>query len=99
LQGILDFVDSGRNLVVGASSDVSDTIRALAAEVGIDLDEKGSKVWDHFNHVVLDGKADHATIAASDRITNPAIIDASASKVSCASYSAAHPASWLCATV
>lgn len=80
----MDFVDSGRNLVLGASSDVSDNIRALAAEVGIDLDEKGSKVWDHFNHVVLDGKADHAVIAASDRINNPAIIDASASKVSLA---------------
>ncbi|KAJ9521237.1 hypothetical protein QJQ45_022972, partial [Haematococcus lacustris] len=63
---LLDFVDSGRNVIFGASSDVSDTMRGFAAEVGVDMDEKGSKVFDHFNHASIDGRADHTLVISTE---------------------------------
>lgn len=62
--------------MLAASSDVSDHIRALASEVGVDLDDKGTRVWDHFSHAVLDGKPDHTAIVASDVVPNPVITGA-----------------------
>ena len=48
MPAILEFVDSGHNLLLAVNSEVSDTMRLLAAEVGVDLDEKGTSVFDHF---------------------------------------------------
>lgn len=71
---ILEFIDSGRNVLLAANSQVSDTMRTLAAEVGIDVDEKGTKVFDHFSFSSLGGKADHTLIAASSFVDAPAIL-------------------------
>lgn len=47
LATILEFIDTGHNVLLAASSDVSDAMRTLAAEVGVDMDERGSSVLDH----------------------------------------------------
>lgn len=36
---ILDFVDSGHDLIVAANSNASDLIREIATECGVDFDE------------------------------------------------------------
>lgn len=36
---VLDFVDSGKDLIVAADSSASDLIRNIAAECGVDFDE------------------------------------------------------------
>lgn len=46
-------------------------MRNLAAEFGVDVDDRGSKVFDHFHHATLDGQADHSLIAGTD------VVDAS----------------------
>lgn len=42
LEGVLDFVDSGHDLIVAADSSASDLIRNIAAECGVDFDEVAS---------------------------------------------------------
>lgn len=39
---ILDFVDSGRDLIIAADTNASDLIRELAAETGADFDDVSS---------------------------------------------------------
>lgn len=49
VESIAEFIDGGGNVLVSASSNVGDAIRELATEVGIEIDEEGSAVMDHFN--------------------------------------------------
>lgn len=39
LKAVLDFVDSGHDLIVAADANASDFIRNIAAECGVDFDE------------------------------------------------------------
>ena len=41
LAAVLDFVDSGHDLILVADSSASDLIRDIAAECGVDFDEVG----------------------------------------------------------
>lgn len=68
---MLEFIDSGRNVIIAASSEVSDTIRSLIAEVGIDLDDKGTKVFDHFSSA---SASDHTLVASSEAVQSTAIL-------------------------
>lgn len=74
LSSILEFIDSGRNVLLAVSTNVSDTMRALAAEVGVDLEEKGTSVFDHFGHAVVGDQADHTLIVARDAVDSKAIL-------------------------
>lgn len=75
VQAILDFIDSGKNVILGLSSEVSESMRTLAAEVGVEVDEKGSAVYDHFHAA---GEA--TTIYSSQVIDAPIIVGASKPK-------------------
>ncbi|GJV82450.1 dolichyl-diphosphooligosaccharide--protein glycosyltransferase 48 kDa subunit [Tanacetum coccineum] len=67
--GILDFVDSGKDLIVAADSSASDLIRNVAAECGVDFDEDPSAVViDHGSYAVSGTEGDHTLIAADDFI-------------------------------
>lgn len=39
VEGVLDFVDSGHDLILAGDSNASDLIRNIAAECGVDFDE------------------------------------------------------------
>lgn len=62
----LEFIDNGGNVLVAASSSVSDSIRDLTAECGITLDETNTAIIDHVNydHQDFDGK--HTFIIAEE---------------------------------
>ena len=63
VKAITDFVDSGGNVMVAASSDVGDILRDLGMEVGLELDEAGTSVIDHLNYDIKD-RGDHTLVVA-----------------------------------
>jgi oligosaccharyltransferase complex subunit beta len=75
-------VDSGKNLLLAASSDASDAIRSLALECGVELDDKGTAVYDHFSHQAAGGASDPTLIATTAVVDSKAIFGSSPPKVS-----------------
>jgi len=73
---ILDFIDEGHNVLIAADSSVSDPIREIAEECGVEFDEEGSFVLDHFH--TQSSNFDHQTVsieASSDTLLNvPTIV-------------------------
>jgi oligosaccharyltransferase complex subunit beta len=51
---ITSFIDGGGNVLVAADSNVGETIRDLASECGVEIDEEGTAVIDHLNYDVQD---------------------------------------------
>lgn len=45
LAGMLDFVDSGRNLILAADASASELMRDVAVECGVDFDEASHCVF------------------------------------------------------
>lgn len=67
-------MDSGRNLLMTVNTNVSEALRTLAGEFGVDLDDRGTKVYDHFNAVPnAQGVVDHTLIKASDMVDSSVI--------------------------
>ncbi|RDY08938.1 Dolichyl-diphosphooligosaccharide--protein glycosyltransferase 48 kDa subunit, partial [Mucuna pruriens] len=70
---ILDFVDSGHDLIVAADSNASDLIREIATECGVDFDEDSTAmVIDHSGYAVSATEGDHTLIASDDFIKSDA---------------------------
>ncbi|KOM50873.1 hypothetical protein LR48_Vigan08g170000 [Vigna angularis] len=70
---ILDFVDSGHDLIVAADSNASDLIREIATECGVDFDEDlAAMVVDHSGYAVSATEGDHTLIASDDFIKSDA---------------------------
>lgn len=74
-------MDSGKNLILAASPDASDSIRSLAVECGVELDDKGTNVYDHFNHQAADGADDSTVVATSAVVESRAIFGSNSPKV------------------
>ncbi|KAI3725862.1 hypothetical protein L1987_65658 [Smallanthus sonchifolius] len=75
LAAILDFVDSGKDLIVAADENASDLIRSIAAECGVDFDEDPSAVViDHGSYAVSETEGDHTLIAADDFIRSDVLL-------------------------
>ncbi|KAG7035106.1 Dolichyl-diphosphooligosaccharide--protein glycosyltransferase 48 kDa subunit [Cucurbita argyrosperma subsp. argyrosperma] len=73
LAGILDFVDSGHDLILAADSNASDLIREIATECGVDFDEDSAAVViDHTSYAVSETEGDHTLIASDDLIKSDA---------------------------
>ncbi|KAF1896820.1 hypothetical protein Lal_00034521 [Lupinus albus] len=72
---ILDFVDSGHDLIVAADTNASDLIRTIATETGVDFDEDpAALVVDHSGYAVSATEGDHTLIAGDDFIKSDAIL-------------------------
>lgn len=75
LAGILDFVDSGHDLIIAADAAASDLIRDIATECGVDFDEDPSAmVIDHTSYSVSNTEGDHTVIASDDFIQSDVIL-------------------------
>lgn len=75
-------MDAGRNVLIAASTEVSELMRTLATEVGVDLDDKGTKVFDHFSYATFaDGKQDHTAVLTRDVVQSAAIVGAAGLQV------------------
>ncbi|KZV56231.1 dolichyl-diphosphooligosaccharide--protein glycosyltransferase 48 kDa subunit [Dorcoceras hygrometricum] len=77
VEGVLDFVDSGHDLILAADSNASDLIRNIAAECGVDFDEGPTcVVIDHSSYAVSETEGDHTLIAADNFIQSDVILGA-----------------------
>ncbi|KAL7231951.1 hypothetical protein ACSBR2_010049 [Camellia fascicularis] len=75
LADVLDFVDSGHDLILSADVNASDLIRNIAAECGVDFDEDPSAmVIDHTNYAVSDTEGDHTLIASDDFVQSDVML-------------------------
>jgi oligosaccharyltransferase complex subunit beta len=71
-EAIIAFVDSGKNALIAGSTNVSEPIRAIANECGVDFDEDQTSVVDHFSADV--SSDDHRTIATENWVNSPVIL-------------------------
>lgn len=72
---ILEFVDSGRDLILAADISTSDVIRDIANECGVDFDEDPTAiVIDHLNFAVSKSETDHSLIAADSFIESSVLL-------------------------
>ncbi|KAM4089016.1 hypothetical protein ACB094_07G117300 [Castanea mollissima] len=75
LAAILDFVDSGHDLIIAADSNASDLIREIATESGVDFDEDpAALVIDHISYAVSNTEGDHTLIASDEYIKSDVIL-------------------------
>uniref|UniRef100_A0A5B7BEA9 Dolichyl-diphosphooligosaccharide--protein glycosyltransferase 48 kDa subunit n=1 Tax=Davidia involucrata TaxID=16924 RepID=A0A5B7BEA9_DAVIN len=72
---VLDFVDSGHDLIIAADTSASDLIRAISTECGVDFDEDpAAMVIDHTSYAVSDTEGDRTLIASDDFIQSDVIL-------------------------
>ncbi|XP_047323730.1 dolichyl-diphosphooligosaccharide--protein glycosyltransferase 48 kDa subunit-like [Impatiens glandulifera] len=72
---ILEFVDSGHDLIIAADASASDLIREIATECGVDFDEDpASMVIDHTSYAVSDTKGGHQLIASDHFIHSDVLL-------------------------
>ncbi|CAH9086989.1 unnamed protein product, partial [Cuscuta epithymum] len=75
LAAILDFVDSGGDLILAADANASDLIRNVVAECGVDFDEDTSAVViDHSSYAVSEIEGDHTLIASNNFIKSNVVL-------------------------
>uniref|UniRef100_A0A2N9EFX2 Dolichyl-diphosphooligosaccharide--protein glycosyltransferase 48 kDa subunit n=1 Tax=Fagus sylvatica TaxID=28930 RepID=A0A2N9EFX2_FAGSY len=75
LDAVVDYVDSGHDLILAASASASDLIRNIATECGVDFDDDPlAMVIDHNDHVVSETQGDHTLIASDDFIQSDVIL-------------------------
>ncbi|XVF61972.1 hypothetical protein PTKIN_Ptkin08bG0178500 [Pterospermum kingtungense] len=75
LTAVIDFVDSGRDLIVAADASASDLIKQIATECGVDFDEDSSAmVIDHKSYAISGTEGDHTLIASDDFIQSDVIL-------------------------
>ncbi|KAJ7967356.1 Dolichyl-diphosphooligosaccharide--protein glycosyltransferase 48 kDa subunit [Quillaja saponaria] len=75
LAAIVDFVDSGHDLIIAADTNASDLIREIATECGVDFDEDpAAMVIDHTGYAVSAVEGDHTLIASDDFIKSDVIL-------------------------
>ncbi|XP_050234948.1 dolichyl-diphosphooligosaccharide--protein glycosyltransferase 48 kDa subunit-like [Mercurialis annua] len=72
---IVDFVDSGHDLIIAADVNASELIRDVATDAGVDLDEDPSAmVLDHSSYAVSETEGDHTLIASDDFIKSDVVL-------------------------
>eukprot|EP00698_Gefionella_okellyi_P006358 TRINITY_DN15725_c0_g1_i1.p1 TRINITY_DN15725_c0_g1~~TRINITY_DN15725_c0_g1_i1.p1 ORF type:complete len:429 (+),score=107.43 TRINITY_DN15725_c0_g1_i1:1382-2668(+) len=74
VKSVLSFVDAGGNVLIAADSRVSPLIRDIGAAVGLQVEEAGTSVIDHFN-VGASDEGDHTLISSSAVIDAAVIYD------------------------
>eukprot|EP00002_Diphylleia_rotans_P024562 TRINITY_DN4859_c0_g2_i1.p1 TRINITY_DN4859_c0_g2~~TRINITY_DN4859_c0_g2_i1.p1 ORF type:complete len:434 (-),score=94.55 TRINITY_DN4859_c0_g2_i1:295-1596(-) len=72
-QALIDFVDSGRNLLIAADPSASDSLREIAKTFGARLLDTDSYVTDHFNFASSLDTGDHTVLAVQATQAVPVI--------------------------
>ncbi|XP_068660321.1 dolichyl-diphosphooligosaccharide--protein glycosyltransferase 48 kDa subunit-like isoform X2 [Aristolochia californica] len=75
LTAVLDFVDSGHDLIITADTSASELIRDIATECGVDFDEDpDAVVIDHTSYAVSEVDGSHTLIAGDEFIQSNVIL-------------------------
>lgn len=64
VEGIIEFVDEGGNLIIAGSSEATDLVRELATEVGVEMDEEEAAVIDHLHYDTVADDGQHTLLTA-----------------------------------
>jgi len=73
---LVEFIDDGGNLLFGADSEMSDSMRVFAETCGIEFDKKGSEILDHFSFDrTMDESFLHTAVLSSGFITSSVVLD------------------------
>lgn len=72
---VLEFVDSGRDLIIALDVNASDMIREIATECGVDFDDDPAAITvDHTSYALSDTEGDHTLLASDDFIESDVIL-------------------------
>ncbi|KAL4458520.1 hypothetical protein ABPG75_013385 [Micractinium tetrahymenae] len=71
---VVQFVDEGRDVLLAVDSDVSEELRSLAQDLGVDIDSRGNAVIDHFGYDSHVGAQDHAAVLADNFVKSAAVL-------------------------
>merc|ERR1712141_844122 len=75
VEGIVEFIDAGGNILVAGSTLTGDILREIASECGFEADEEGNAVIDHHNFDAnLDGGRHTVIVADTNNLINSAPI-------------------------
>lgn len=80
-KAITEFIDNGGNVLVAANKNVGDAIRELAVECGLEIDEEGAQVVDHFNYDVADDGMHTLVVVDSSNLINAKTIVGDKAKI------------------
>jgi len=67
-ESVVEFIDDGGNVLIAADGRTGDLIRDIVTEVGIELDEDGTTVIDHFNFDKKDGGQHNLILAKPENL-------------------------------
>ena len=65
-ESILEFIDSGRDVLLAVDSQVSEELRGLISDLGVDVEPKGTAAIDHIDSVQSSSAVDHTLIASRE---------------------------------
>lgn len=71
---ILEFVNTGGNILVAADGEITDNMRQFAASCGIEFDKKNSQIIDHFSYAPNVDEGFHTAILAKNFIASPYVL-------------------------
>eukprot|EP00897_Mesotaenium_endlicherianum_P009771 jgi/Mesen1/8822/ME000053S08219 len=75
LAAIIDFIDTGHDLILAAAPSVSDIIRDIATECGVDLDETADGlVVDHQDYAITALDGDHTLVIAENLVNSTVLL-------------------------
>jgi len=73
-KAIVDFIDAGGNVLVAANSQISEPIKEIAGECGVEFSDEGTYVLDRFNSDISDTGRNNLIVAESDNLINNKVI-------------------------
>ena len=65
-ESLLEFIDDGHDVLLAVDAQVSEELRGLVADLGVDLEPKGTAAIDHLDFVQSSSSVDHTVIASSE---------------------------------
>jgi len=73
-EAIIRFIDSGRNVLIAVNSSVSEPLREVANECGIDFDESETSVIDHVSFDAALDEGHHTVVASNHAIVSSVVL-------------------------
>jgi oligosaccharyltransferase complex subunit beta len=73
-KSIIDFIDAGGNVLVAANSEITEPIKEIAAECGVEFSDEGSYVIDRFNSDIKDDGRNTLIISDAENLINNKVI-------------------------
>lgn len=74
LDSVLNFIDDGHSVLIAGSPELSDSVREIARECGVEFEDEGTFAVDHFNFDKSDFDGDHTLLVADNLLSNATIV-------------------------